>query len=110
MKGGVEARLFADPTASFDTVSIKAKKRLEKFLDPRTRGFGVDVSLAELYRELLGAREDDTKVRSVEDLLVYVDGIPHEIKGPIKVPSDALVYSGDHLIVVRPDTDEGNRS
>jgi predicted phage baseplate assembly protein len=105
----IEARLFADPEAAFDAVARAARERLDKFLDPRARGFGVDVSLAEIYRELLGTREAQTRVRTVEDLIVYVEGVPHEIKGPIRIPPDALTWPGNHLIVVRPDADEGAR-
>jgi predicted phage baseplate assembly protein len=101
----VEARLFADPQAAFDQVATDARKRLDEFLSPLARRFGENVSPAAIYAQLFGA-PGTTPVRSVEDLLVYVDGRPHEGGRPIEVPPDALVYSGAHLIVVRPDQDD----
>jgi predicted phage baseplate assembly protein len=101
----VEARLFADPQAAFDQVATEARKRLDKFLDPLARRFGENVSPAALYAQLFGPIAT-TAVRSVEELLVYVNGQPHEGGRPIEVPPDALVYSGPHLIVVRPDQDD----
>ena len=44
-------------------------------------------------------------MRSVEDLLVYVNGLPHATGRPIEVAADAIVYPGAHVIVVRPDQD-----
>jgi hypothetical protein len=102
----IEARLFADPHAAFDRVATEARDRLNAFLSPMKRDFGENVSPAALYAQLFGAPDAGTQVRSVEDLLVYVDGIPHEVGKPIEVPSDALVYPGNHLIIVRPDQDE----
>jgi predicted phage baseplate assembly protein len=102
----IEARLFAAPEASFDQVATDARKRLDEFLNPLARKFGENISPAAIYSQLFGASGTDTKVRSVEDLLIYVDGKPHEVRRPIEVPPDALVYSGNHLIVVRPDQDD----
>ena len=98
----MEARLFAPPDSAFDAVADAARKRIDGFLSPLKRQFGEDVSPAALYGELYGT---DGQVRSVEELLIYVDGLPHDIGRPIVVPADALVYPGAHLIVVRPSRD-----
>jgi phage-related baseplate assembly protein len=98
----LEARLFAPPDSAFDAVAEAARKRIDGFLSPFERQIAEDVSPAALYAQLYGT---DGQVRSVEDLLVYVDGLPHEIGRPIDVPPDAIVYPGSHLIVVRPDQD-----
>jgi predicted phage baseplate assembly protein len=102
----IEARLFADPQAAFDQVATDARKRLDDFLSPQARRFGENVSPAAIYAQLFGTPGPNNPVRSVEDLLIYVNGQPHEVRRPIEVPPDALVYPGAHLIVVRPDDDE----
>lgn len=98
----VEARLLADPESAFDQVAENARARLESTLDARTWKLGANLSVAEIYRQLFGDR-----VRSVEDLLVYVDGRLHEVGGPVPVPDNAVIYSGNHIIVVAPDDDGG---
>jgi hypothetical protein len=60
-------------------------------------------SPAALYSQLFNS---SGSIRSVEDLLIYVDGRLNTAGRPVEIASDALVYPGDHLIVVRPDTDE----
>jgi hypothetical protein len=97
----VEARLIAAPQAAFGEVARKARERLDKLLDARTWPFGKDLSVAEVYRQLLD--DEEKQVRSVENLLVYVDGRSHDLRGPIRVPDDSVVYPGGHLIVVQPD-------
>ena len=99
----IEARLFAAADAAFDAVAQAARRRVDTFLSPRTRQFGENVSPAALYATLYG--EPGSQVRSVEDLLVYVNGLPHATGRPIEVPPDAIVYPGAHVIVVRPDQD-----
>jgi predicted phage baseplate assembly protein len=101
----IEARLFAAPESAFDRVAADARKRLDQFLSPLTRSFGENVSPAAIYAQLFGSGSE-SQVRSVEDLLIYVEGRPHEVGRPIEVPPDALVYPGAHLIVVRPEQDE----
>jgi predicted phage baseplate assembly protein len=102
----VEARLFAAPEAAFDRVAAEARKRLDAFLNPIARKFGENISPAAIYAQLFGGVDPATRVLSVENLLVYVDGQPRDPGRPIEVPPDALVYPGHHLIVVRPDQDE----
>jgi predicted phage baseplate assembly protein len=99
----IEARLIAAPEAAFDEVARKARERLDKLLDARTWPFGKNLSVAEIYRELLD--DEEKQVRSVEDLFVYVDGRSHDVSGPVPVPDDSVVYPGGHLIVVQPDRD-----
>jgi hypothetical protein len=101
----VEARLLADPEAAFDQVAESARTRLETTIDARTWPLGVNLSVAEIYRQLLGQG-----VRSVEDLLLYVDGRLHEVGGPVQVPDEAVIYSGNHIIVVQPEVDTGARA
>jgi predicted phage baseplate assembly protein len=105
----LEARLFAPPDAAFDEVARKARERVDKFLSPLTWDFGANVSPAAIYRALLGSPEEKSDVRSVENLLIYVNSRPHDPGRPVEVPDDALVYPGNHLIVVRPDQDTRSR-
>jgi predicted phage baseplate assembly protein len=104
----VEARLLAVPEAAFDEVALSARARLDALLDARRRKLGTDLSLSEIYRQLF--EDEQQRIRSVEDVLVYVDDRLHEARGPIKVPADAVVYAGDHLIVVQPEVDEDETS
>ena len=99
----VEARIFAAPESAFDRVASDARAKLDDFLSPFKRGFGENVSPAALYAQLFSA---SSSIRSVEDLLVYVNGQQHTPGRPIEVAPDAIVFSGDHLIVVRPDEDD----
>jgi predicted phage baseplate assembly protein len=98
----LEARLFAPPDSAFDAVAEAARKRIDEFLSPFNRTFGEDLSPAALYGQLYGS---DGQVRSVENLLIYVDGLPHDLGRPIGVPPNAIVFPGSQLIVVRPDRD-----
>ena len=102
----VEARVLAAPEAAFDQVSQAARKRLDDFLSPLNRTFGENVSPAAIYAQLFGPPNEDSGVRSVDNLRLYVQGQLHPDGAPIDVPADALVYPGAHLIVVRPDRDE----
>jgi len=102
----IEARLLAPPEAAFDQVANDARDRLDDFLSPLARDFGEDISTAALYTALFGPIDGDRLVRSVDNLIVYVDGLEHDIRTPIKVGPDSLVYPGRHDIVVRPDPDQ----
>lgn len=99
----IEARLIADPEAAFDEVAEGARTRIDALLDPRTWPLGKDLSVAELYRELFA--DPTNRIRSVENLLIYVDGRLQDAGGPIKVPPDTVVYGTDHVIVVQRDVD-----
>jgi predicted phage baseplate assembly protein len=99
----IEARLIAAPEAAFDEVAEGARARLDKLLDPRTWALGKDLSVAEVYRELFA--DPTNRIRSVENLLIYVDGRVQDVGGPLKVPPDAVVYGTDHVIVVERDDD-----
>lgn len=106
----IEARLFAPPDAAFDQVAKDARRRLDDYLNPLARDFGEDISPAALYTALFGPLDANRAVRSVENLIIYVDGQEHDIRRPIQLPPDTLPYPGRHLIVVRPDQDEGASS
>jgi hypothetical protein len=99
----IEARLIADPEAAFDEVAEGARARLDALLDPRTWPLGKDLSVAEIYRELFA--DPTNRIRSVDNLLIYVDGRVQDAGGPLKVPPDAVVYGTDHVIVVQRDVD-----
>lgn len=102
----VEARLLADPQAAFDQVAADARGRLDAYLAPSARDFGEDLSPAAIYGRLFGAPDEKTRVRSVEDLTLFVDGAPHDLGRPVQIGPDAIVFAGDHLVVVRPDRDD----
>jgi predicted phage baseplate assembly protein len=106
MEVRVEARLLVAAQAAFDQVALEAARRLDQVLSPAKRGFGEDLSPAALYAALLWPDDPDQTIRSVEDLVIYVDGQQQDVRRPIKVRPDALVYPGKHLIVARPDPDE----
>lgn len=102
----IEARLLVAPQAAFDQVALEAAQRVNQLLDPARRGFGEDLSPAALYAVLLRPDDPLHTVRSVENLAIYVDGQQQDVRRPIAVPRDALLYPGKHLIVARPDPDE----
>ncbi|MCE3603665.1 putative baseplate assembly protein [Massilia sp. P8910] len=102
----VEVRLLVAPEAAFDQVALAAIERIDLLLNPARRGFGEDLSPAALYAALLRPDDPDQTVRSVENLVIYLDGQQQDVRRPIKVRPDALVYPGKHLIVARPDPDE----
>ena len=89
-------------------MATDARKRLDEFLSPRP------ASSARTSRRRPSTRRSSAppgaahQVRSVEDLLVYVDGLTHDVGRPIEVPAGRDGLSGRHLIVVRPDQDDGS--
>lgn len=102
----VEVRLLVAAEAAFDQVALAASARIDLLLNPARRAFGEDLSPAAVYAALLRPDDPDQTVRSVEDLVIYLDGQQQDVRRPIKVRPDALVYPGKHLIVARPDPDE----
>lgn len=98
----VEARVRAAPYASFDAVTKKIIDALDALLDPRKGEFGRERFPTSLFSTIL--RVED--VVAVENLNVFVDGTRHEdLKKPVRVPPDGLVFGGKHIITVRPDED-----
>lgn len=106
MEVRIEARLLVAAEAAFDQVALEAARRLDLLLSPAKRGFGEDLSPAAVYAALLRPDDPDQTVRSVENLVIYLDGQQQDVRRPIKVRPDAMVYPGKHLIVARPDPDE----
>jgi len=102
----IEARLLVPPNAAFDQVANDARQRLDDYLSPIKRDFGEDISPAAVYTALFGPFGEDRVVRSVENLIIYVNGQEHDIRRPISIQPDSLPYAGKHVIVVRPDPDE----
>jgi predicted phage baseplate assembly protein len=102
----IEARILAAPESSFDQVRIAAGQRLNDYLSPYARDFGEKLASAAIYAQLFGSNADKA-IRSIEDLFIYVNGQPHDVGQPIAIGADALVYPGDHLIIVRPDPGGG---
>jgi predicted phage baseplate assembly protein len=95
----VEARVSANPYASFDTVALAARSAINALLDPRKRGFGKDLFPTSLYAAVLDAHAD---IVGVLTLNIFVDGRRITALEPIAVPPDGLVYGGDHFISVQP--------
>jgi hypothetical protein len=93
-----EARVIANPYASFDTVTINAIKAIDDLLDPRKREFGKQVFPTSLYAAILGVSD----VVGVLTLNLYVDGRRYEGLQPISVPPDGLVFGRNHIVTVEP--------
>lgn len=97
----VEARVTANPYASFDAVSRDVLDALNAALDPRQGKFGSELSPTSLYRTILDVKD----VLSVVSLIVFVDGRRHTDLKPIDVPADGLLFGDDHFIAVEPPTE-----
>jgi predicted phage baseplate assembly protein len=97
----VEARLIADPTAPFGTLAQNARQELIDALSAQNRTIGGTLSTAEIYKVLFES-DDQNRIRSIDNLLIYVDGRLHEGGGPITLDDDQAIYSGNHMIVVQP--------
>jgi predicted phage baseplate assembly protein len=97
----VEARVSANPYASFDAVTMAVLKALDLQLDPRHGHFGEDFSPTRLYSTILQV----ANVTGVLALNVYVDERRHIGLSPIPVPPDGLLFGRNHLITVEPATD-----
>lgn len=97
----VEARIAANPYASFDTIDLAAKKAINALLDPRRRGFGKPLFPTSLYAAILDAHPD---IVGVLTLNIFVDDRRYTDPSlkPIAVPADGLVYGGDHFVSVEP--------
>jgi predicted phage baseplate assembly protein len=93
-----EARVSANPYASFDVVSQAVIAAVNALLDPRQGVFGRDLFPTNIYAAILGVPD----VVGVLTLNVYVDGRRYIGLQPIPVPPDGLVYGNNHIITVVP--------
>lgn len=99
----VEALVTAAPYASFDQVTISVIKAIDKLLDPRRGEFGKELFPTSLFSTILQVPD----VEAVLSLNIFVDGMLHEeLKKPVRVPPDGLIFGRDHVITVRPTQDE----
>jgi predicted phage baseplate assembly protein len=99
----VEARVTAEPYASFNAVTIAVIKALDKLLDPRQGRFGDELFPTSLYGAILQA---SPSIVAVLSLNVFVNGKRHEGLQPIAVPVDGLIFGRNHIITVEPRQDQ----
>ncbi len=94
-----EARVSANPYASFDIVSQAAIQAINDFLDPRDGAFGAQLFPTKLYAAISDAHPD---VVGVLTLNLYVDGRRYTDAGlqPISSPPDGLFYGANHIVTV----------
>ena len=93
----VEARVSATPYASFDAVTRDIIAALNTFLDPRRRPLGEELFPSRLYSTI----QSVDNVVAVSTLNIFVDGRRHEdLRDPIIVPADGLVFGSNHVIAV----------
>ena len=93
-----EARVSANPYASFDVVSQAVIAAINALLDPREGAFGRELFPTNIYAAILGVAD----VVGVLTLNVYVDGRRYIGLQPIPVPPDGLVYGSNHIVTVEP--------
>jgi predicted phage baseplate assembly protein len=99
----IEARVTANPYASFDKVTTDVLNALNAKLDPRNGEFGKDLFPTSLYSAILQV----TDVVAVLSMNVYVDGRRHtRVEDMITTKADGLLYGGDHIITVEPAKDK----
>jgi predicted phage baseplate assembly protein len=106
-----EARVAAQPYASFDAVARDVIAAINAYLHPlgtsvghRGSGweFGQELYPNSLYSVILEVEG----VAAVRRLSLVVNGRPHDtLEQPVVVPEDGLVYGTDHEITVEPLTD-----
>ena len=63
--------------------------------------FGQDLRPTNLFNVIL----DVKNVVGVKTLQIYVDGQPHALQEPVRLPPDGLPYGADHVITVGPAED-----
>ena len=98
----VEARVAANPYASFDAVSLGVLKALDEALDPGRGKFGEDLSPTSLYGAILKVAD----VTGVLALNIYVEGRRHLGLDSIAVPPDGLVFGHNHIVTVEAQKDK----
>ncbi len=97
----VEARVTAQPYASFNAVTIAVIKAIDRLLDPRRREFGEELFPTSLYSVILTVVD----VVAVLSLNIFVDGRRQEDLKPVDVPLDGLIFGRNHIISVEPAQD-----
>jgi predicted phage baseplate assembly protein len=98
----VEARVTAEPYASFDTVTLEIIKALDRLFDPRKGNFGKEIFPTSIFSAILPVKD----VVAVLSLNVFVDGRLHDDLDPVRVPPDGLVFGRNHIITVEPERDQ----
>jgi predicted phage baseplate assembly protein len=94
----VEARVTANPYASFDIVSQATIHAINAVLDPRQGNFGAQLFPTKIY----AAISDVTDVVGVVTLNLYVDGRRYTSLQAISSPPDGLFYGNNHIVTVTP--------
>ena len=108
----VDAAVEAQPYASFDAVAQDIVTAINRYLAPlggrqangsRAPGwpFGLDLRPTNLFNVIL----DVKGVVGVKTLQISVDGQPHALQDPVRLPPDGLLYGADHVITVGPAED-----
>jgi predicted phage baseplate assembly protein len=108
----VDAAVEAQAYASFDAVAQDIVTAINRYLAPlggrqadgsRAPGwpFGQDLRPTNLFNVIL----DVKNVVGVKTLQIYVDGQPHALQDPVRLPPDGLLYGSDHVITVGPAED-----
>src|SRR5262249_36759709 len=92
----VEARVTANPYASFDIVSQNAIQAINDFLDPGQGKFGAQLFPTKLSAAFSGVPD----VVGVVTLNPYVDGRRHTTLDPIDSPPDGLFFGANHIVTV----------
>ena len=92
----VEARVIANPYASFDIVSQNVIQAIDELLDPRQGGFGNELFPTTIYAVMKNVSD----VVGVLTLNLYVDGRRYTSSNPIPVPPDGLFYGDNHIVTV----------
>ncbi len=92
----VEARLTANPYASFDIVSQAAIQAINNLLDPHAGKFGQQLFPTNIYAAISVVPD----VVGVVTLNLYVDGRRYTSLQPISSPPDGLFYGNNHIVTV----------
>lgn len=103
----VEVKVTATPQVAAGTVERLVREAVDERLDPLDWPFGRDFNPTGLYRDIYRVKDefDNEIIRNVEHLAVFVKHQPHDLRTPVELKPDQLIYAGEHDIVVVPDQD-----
>jgi predicted phage baseplate assembly protein len=104
----VEVVVEAKPYVAAGTVEDAVRTALNERLDPLVWPFGSDFHPTGLYRDIYRVTDANGAelVSNVKYLAITVDGVPHEdLRLPVTLQGDQLIYGGEHDIVVVPEQD-----